>query len=159
MIDLSRGRNLPRLVGSPRERPGGLTIAHARRQSMYNRPMIECPRCHSFEEHRVIWGRRNIRPILGNLVLVVVTLVLVVPVREGWALERRCLKCGYRFLGPRAIVPDFDECAKCGYSLTGNVSGRCPECGWKLPRRYRAYRRKMDRSSAGGSDGQQRFDA
>jgi len=22
-------------------------------------------------------------------------------------------------------------CGKCGYSLTGNVSGVCPECGWK----------------------------
>jgi len=21
------------------------------------------------------------------------------------------------------------ECSKCGYNLTGNVSGRCPECG------------------------------
>jgi len=21
-------------------------------------------------------------------------------------------------------------CGKCGYDLTGNVSGVCPECGW-----------------------------
>jgi hypothetical protein len=25
-----------------------------------------------------------------------------------------------------------DECAKCGYSLTGNVSGVCPECGAEI---------------------------
>ncbi len=24
-------------------------------------------------------------------------------------------------------------CEKCGYSLTGNVSGRCPECGTDVP--------------------------
>lgn len=30
------------------------------------------------------------------------------------------------------------SCMKCGYDLAGNVSGICPECGWKLPRRFRA---------------------
>lgn len=31
-----------------------------------------------------------------------------------------------RFLGSRAN-PGY--CSKCGYDLTGNASGRCPECG------------------------------
>lgn len=26
-------------------------------------------------------------------------------------------------------------CGRCGYDLTGNVSGVCPECGWNLPDR------------------------
>ena len=30
-------------------------------------------------------------------------------------------------LVPRPIPPG--HCQKCGYDLTGNVSGRCPECG------------------------------
>ncbi|HUN81100.1 MAG TPA: hypothetical protein VMV81_06265 [Phycisphaerae bacterium] len=36
--------------------------------------------------------------------------------------------------------PDFDEpvndglCKKCGYNLTGNISGICPECGTVIPR-------------------------
>lgn len=25
-----------------------------------------------------------------------------------------------------------NECRNCGYSLTGNISGRCPECGTKM---------------------------
>ncbi len=24
------------------------------------------------------------------------------------------------------------ECRDCGYSLTANTTGRCPECGWKF---------------------------
>jgi len=24
-------------------------------------------------------------------------------------------------------------CGRCGYDLTGNISGVCPECGWKPP--------------------------
>jgi hypothetical protein len=27
--------------------------------------------------------------------------------------------------------PSF--CGRCGYDLTSNVSGVCPECGWRLP--------------------------
>ena len=29
----------------------------------------------------------------------------------------------------RADLGRFNRCTKCGYDLTGNVSGRCPECG------------------------------
>jgi hypothetical protein len=28
---------------------------------------------------------------------------------------------------------DRQHCGRCGYSLTGNVSGRCSECGWDFP--------------------------
>jgi hypothetical protein len=37
----------------------------------------------------------------------------------------------YRYLRRRAIG-GHAECARCGYNLTGNVSGVCPECGEKL---------------------------
>lgn len=36
----------------------------------------------------------------------------------------------YEFLWRKKSRPR-DRCQKCGYSLTGNVSGRCPECGKK----------------------------
>jgi hypothetical protein len=32
-----------------------------------------------------------------------------------------------------AYQHDPTHCGKCGYNLTGNVSGICPECGWKIP--------------------------
>lgn len=32
-----------------------------------------------------------------------------------------------------AFRQDPTHCGCCGYDLTGNVSGVCPECGWHLP--------------------------
>jgi hypothetical protein len=34
----------------------------------------------------------------------------------------------------------FPSCARCGYNLTGNVSGTCPECGTPIPHRGRIGR-------------------
>lgn len=31
------------------------------------------------------------------------------------------------------FVDNPRHCGQCGYDLTGNVSGICPECGWKIP--------------------------
>ena len=31
------------------------------------------------------------------------------------------------------FADDPGFCGRCGYKLTGNVSGVCPECGWRLP--------------------------
>ena len=39
------------------------------------------------------------------------------------------LEIGHRFPGP--VPPPL--CRKCGYNLTGNVSGVCPECGTPIP--------------------------
>jgi hypothetical protein len=40
------------------------------------------------------------------------------PMAYVWILARR--------------VPGLGRCQKCGYDLTGNVSGRCPECGTEV---------------------------
>jgi ssDNA-binding Zn-finger/Zn-ribbon topoisomerase 1 len=114
--------------------------------------IMECPNCHSAEDHHVIRGPRNFGVALLNALNTLVLLRLwplvsykriIAPARP---LRRKCLKCGYTFLGESPETPDFDECAQCGYILKGNISGRCPECGWRLPRRYRAYRRIADRA-------------
>jgi hypothetical protein len=42
-------------------------------------------------------------------------LTVAVPTGMLWWLDRRRIPPGH--------------CQKCGYHLTGNVSGRCPECG------------------------------
>jgi hypothetical protein len=48
-------------------------------------------------------------------------LILVTAELVGWFAEA-VLKNLRAFLGPQ-------HCRECGYDLTGNVSGRCPECG------------------------------
>ncbi|MFQ5502870.1 MAG: hypothetical protein ACE5EQ_11320 [Phycisphaerae bacterium] len=40
---------------------------------------------------------------------------------------------GARDLDVRSII-DATLCSGCGYNLTGNVSGRCSECGKEIPR-------------------------
>ncbi len=53
----------------------------------------------------------------------------------GWLLGFLTLAVGVCtfLLREPAPVPGF--CRKCGYNLTGNVSGRCPECGREVPDR------------------------
>jgi len=41
--------------------------------------------------------------------------ILLIPTALLWRLDRRRFPAGH--------------CQECGYDLTGNVSGRCPECG------------------------------
>lgn len=38
------------------------------------------------------------------------------------------LICWHSWWSARRAAPT-DDCLHCGYNLTGNVSGRCPECG------------------------------
>ena len=109
---------------------------------------MNCPNCQSPDEHRVIWSLRNLAVSFWNLVFYASQLAIGWIFAPGWPLTRKCMRCGFRFAGPRPFAPDFDECARCGYNLTGNVSGMCSECGWKLPRRYREHREKVDRDTS-----------
>lgn len=52
---------------------------------------------------------------------------------------RRCLRQAGLPVGPIGIgrehverIFDRDLCSRCGYDLTGNVSGICPECGSRI---------------------------
>ena len=48
------------------------------------------------------------------IALVSITLILYKPDMQHWWHARHDGRC---------------DCRHCGYNLTGNVSGRCPECG------------------------------
>lgn len=53
---------------------------------------------------------------------------------EGWA-NTEVIWLKHRNRPPFEPRPNF--CRSCGYDLTGNVSGRCPECGWDIPEQVR----------------------
>jgi len=70
-----------------------------------------------------LYNRKN--PALGHLLLIWVPLVLF---------------SAYMAFRPRTAredlqnwVCDTRHCGRCGYDLTGNVSGICPECGTPIP--------------------------
>jgi hypothetical protein len=71
------------------------------------------------------WPRYHPRPGLGGAWLVKVPLWIpmigcALPTVLLWWHDRRRILAG--------------ECRRCGYDLTGNVSGRCPECGVAVER-------------------------
>ncbi len=107
--------------------------------------MIPCPNCNLTGYHRIVWGPRNLVAVGLNVVSGLVQFVFLIWTEWGIPLKRKCFWCGCTFSGGKFRAPDFTVCARWEYDLTGNVSGRCPECGWKLPRRYRAHARMIDR--------------
>jgi Kef-type K+ transport system membrane component KefB len=56
----------------------------------------------------------------------------------GCALAAVGYSAWFRCPNDREIATKYGEdqvhCPRCGYDLTGNVSGRCSECGWEIPR-------------------------
>ena len=67
------------------------------------------------------------------------------PPKYGWAVNTFQVPCyfGAAFVlarwaydgtyGKRKRWIRASRCGRCGYNLTGNTSGRCPECGQPLP--------------------------
>jgi hypothetical protein len=53
-------------------------------------------------------------------------LPLAIAVGGGAALVSLVALC---FPGRQARVDQFRLCPKCGYNITGNTTGKCPECG------------------------------
>jgi hypothetical protein len=73
------------------------------------------------------WGRQLINKF-GLIVLPMPYLPM--------AIEHECSHCGGRFF-PKPRAYEKPVCGRCGYDLTGNISGACPECGWHLPQELR----------------------
>jgi DNA-directed RNA polymerase subunit RPC12/RpoP len=103
---------------------------------------FECPNCNTY-------GKMPIAITLGNFLRLVVDVVLgFILLFTGLAvlewskamsyiipLRRKCGACGTSFVAKIANQTARDRltrCAKCSYSLLGNTSGRCPECGHEM---------------------------
>lgn len=106
---------------------------------------MECPICHSTAGHHAIRNPRNLAVSLLCRMLGwwrIASWERVVSRRSP--LLRWCLRFGYKFRDEVSDRPDFGKCAMCGYNLKGDVSGHCPECVWKRPKRQRTYRHMTD---------------
>lgn len=104
----------------------------------------QCPDCGSTADTYVIRNLGNlVRAFLNCIIWLVPGLIVGIPpgyeVHDYISVARRCRRCGAVFAGGRIVSRRLDECVRCGYSLIGNVSGVCPECGWKLRRAHKRF--------------------
>jgi hypothetical protein len=68
-------------------------------------------------KHLSLLSRASENVVFGSLLLVILL---------GSYLLARFV---FFLLRWRQVYPEEPRCRKCGYDLTGNVSGTCPECG------------------------------
>lgn len=85
-----------------------------------------CPECAAPEvETRALKSR--IAKVVGSAILITVLTLILAPL---WGA---LVVFGVPYLAiiwwPHRRPPLPGHCQKCGYDLTGNISGRCPECG------------------------------
>ncbi|HWE93601.1 MAG TPA: hypothetical protein VG269_06460 [Tepidisphaeraceae bacterium] len=67
-----------------------------------------------------------------NPILIVIIIALAC-VLWAYAVVRGLLRAQRGVRGIRGVLRvDRGCCQSCGYDLTGNVSGTCPECGTKV---------------------------
>lgn len=92
---------------------------------------VRCPHCQTDALLRIVWDMGILWRVFWNLVLLMLGAMPAVPLR------RKCPDCGALFASSWRQRPRQGICGICEYNLTGNVSGICPECGWKIPRRLR----------------------
>ncbi len=73
------------------------------------------PEVMTVKVHQVVWVPKHFpMPPVAFIPLWIPLLVVSIPICTLWYRDRRA---------PQG------RCRKCGYDLTGNVSGVCPECG------------------------------
>ena len=93
------------------------------------RPLVECPKCGSTEQHLIFRDIRNWFRLLLEIAVYPLAMLFNYYDFSGFDLHRQCDRCGMKFLGRMKLRRVRDLCLKCGYNLTGNESGTCPECG------------------------------
>jgi len=74
--------------------------------------------------------------ILGFAPCFNLVILLAANSRATRTLRKAGLHVGFMGVKDEEVVRllSFNRCRQCGYNLTGNVSGRCPECGKDIPR-------------------------
>ncbi len=92
--------------------------------------------------------------ILISASILILAAAILISTREGILAPAGCILLvvafclwvgGLVFVLTDTVGHRYDSdtltCSHCGYNLTGNVSGTCPECGTPMPG-YKAKRRR-----------------
>jgi predicted RNA-binding Zn-ribbon protein involved in translation (DUF1610 family) len=87
-----------------------------------------CPRCGNISAVRICRSPANYARSGANVLLGFLGLMTLEPF---FVLVRKCISCDIYF-HKKEIWTRPGECINCGYNLTGNTSGVCPECGRRL---------------------------
>ena len=90
-------------------------------------------------------SRTRLSQVLGGISIFLVSTFYLAPPALGWRSRMTTTEwlvlCMYMTPGMLGIVANRagrrkrrppGHCVQCGYNLTGNVSGRCPECGNRI---------------------------
>ena len=107
-----------------------------------------CPACRSNSSSQAVLDLGNAGRAVAAAAVAIVALPLAVIGLGGlfeakqFPLKRQCQVCGLMFAGRRQYGCRMDTCPRCWYCLVGNLSGVCPECGWRLTRRFKKHLRK-----------------
>lgn len=100
------------------------------------RDEIPCPTCNTLSGVRLVPSIRNYLYHFANGVLFAALVRSHGPLVLTLRVLFRCALCGRVFSAKEART-QATRCGGCGYNLTGNLSGTCPECGLAIPDRIK----------------------
>jgi len=82
--------------------------------------------------------RTHVKLPIALLIAYPLLAVVADRIRRRRVLPGHCTTCGYNLTGnTTGVCPecgDLAVCASCGYNLANNETAKCPECGAKLPK-------------------------
>lgn len=116
----------------------------------------QCPHCGAITQSKALWSVANVIPAALLAICVIIDMVLTEPLTtepgsSQLRFKRRCLDCGGIFREKARLGKD-PLCGNCDYNLTGNVTGVCSECGWRITRRMKRRIAIANRRAARVSD-------
>ena len=71
--------------------------------------------------------RSKTAKLVVSIVWLALLLLMLAPLWEAVILF--CVPAMFALWWPARFQAEPGHCRRCGYDLTGNLSGRCPECG------------------------------
>jgi hypothetical protein len=105
-------------------------LARAKKHGHWRFPLVACVAIFILVSP-VIWVVLASVTIGVCVVMVRISVPMILPVMVACWIATACILAQLIYFALRVSCPEDDgiSCRTCGYNLTGNVSGICPECG------------------------------